>query len=159
VAGVRLQVAMGTGTVARVDDVVAQVVALLRGAYWNDQFGDDDIARAHRGSQAWVGATDDAGVVIATARAISDGGKYAWIYDVMVAEPWRGKGLGGALVRLLVDHPAVRGARRMCLGTKDAHAVYRPFGFVDVAALPPRPYLSTMMVRVRPRLEPLAKTT
>lgn len=63
------------------------------------------------------------------------------------------------LVRLLVDHPAVRGARRMCLGTKDAHAVYRPFGFVDVAALPPRPYLSTMMVRVRPRLEPLAKTT
>ena len=35
------------------------------------------------------------------------------------------------LVRLVLDHPAVRGARRVLLGTRDAMALYRKFGFAE----------------------------
>jgi nitroimidazol reductase NimA-like FMN-containing flavoprotein (pyridoxamine 5'-phosphate oxidase superfamily)/N-acetylglutamate synthase-like GNAT family acetyltransferase len=122
--------------------------ALLEGTYWNDRFSLEEIVSAHLGSSAWLVARDATGVV-ASARAISDGAKYAWIYDDVVAPAWRGRGAGDAVVRLLLDHPAVRPARFVRLGTKDAMAFYAKMGFVDVTALPPRPYRATDMVLVR----------
>mgnify|MGYP003376551691 CR=1 FL=1 len=123
--------------------------ALLAGSYWNDVFTHADLVRAHRGSSAWVGAVDADGRLIASARALADGGKLAWIYDVIVAPAWRGRGLGQAIVRLLLDHPRVRGSRRVMLGTRDAQALYARFGFVDKASLPPRAFATTDMLLVR----------
>ena len=114
------------------DDVEA-ACELLVGAYWNEDVPRDRLAAAHLGSQAWVGARDEHGALIATARACADGGKFAYLFDVMVAPRWRGRGLGRALVRMLLDHPAVRGARRVGLGTRDAQPLYRAFGFVERA--------------------------
>lgn len=127
-----------------------EVVELLRGTYWNDVFGDDDLRRAHEGSAAWVGATDADGRLIGSARAVSDGGKHAWLYDVVVHPRARRGGVGQALVRLLLDHPAVRRCRRVWLGTRDAQTLYARFGFVPRAQLPPRPYATTEMVLLRP---------
>lgn len=110
---------------------VAEACALLAGSYWNVDVPEDRLARAHVGAQAWVGARDADGALIGTARACSDGGKFAYLFDVMVAPRWRGRGLGQALVRLVLDHPAVRGARRVLLGTRDAMALYRKFGFAE----------------------------
>lgn len=127
-----------------------EAAALLVDEYWNlGVFTRDELVRAHRGATAWVGARDDAGRLIASARAISDGGKLAWMYDVVVAPAWRGRGLGQAVVRLLLDHPAVRGARRIMLGTRDAQDLYARFGFIDKAALPRRPWSTSEMVLVR----------
>jgi len=125
------------------------VAALLEGSYWNRDFTAAQIARAHRGSSAWIGARDGTGAVIASARALADGGKLAWIYDVIVAPPWRGRGLGKRLVELLLDHPTVRGTSRVMLGTRDAQPLYAAYGFVDRAALPPRDFVTTDMVLVR----------
>lgn len=122
---------------------------LLDGSYWNDVFEHADLVAAHRGSSAWVGARDRGGALVASARALADGGKLGWIYDVIVAPAWRGRGLGQALVRLLLDHPRVRGSKRVMLGTRDAHGLYARFGFVDRAALPPRAFASSDMVLVR----------
>jgi GNAT superfamily N-acetyltransferase/nitroimidazol reductase NimA-like FMN-containing flavoprotein (pyridoxamine 5'-phosphate oxidase superfamily) len=125
-------------------------VALVLDEYWNDGFTREELARAHRGASAWVGATDDAGALIATARAISDGAKNAWIYDVCVRHDWRGRGVGKSLMRLLLDHPAVRGVRVLRLGTRDAMSLYRPLGFVPLSEVPPRPYQVVEMVLRRP---------
>jgi len=89
---------------------------------WNESFTDDEFTRAHAGSSAWVGALDAGGRLVASARAISDGGKYAWVYDVLVESAWRKRGVGEALMRLLLAHPAVRGARCVRLGMRDAQA-------------------------------------
>jgi nitroimidazol reductase NimA-like FMN-containing flavoprotein (pyridoxamine 5'-phosphate oxidase superfamily)/N-acetylglutamate synthase-like GNAT family acetyltransferase len=102
---------------------------LLRGQYWNRDVTDAGLLRAHRGSSAWVGARDANGRLIATARALADGAKFANIYDVAVDPVWRGRGVGDATVRLLLDHPAVRGAKRMWLRTRDAEAFYARMGF------------------------------
>jgi GNAT superfamily N-acetyltransferase/nitroimidazol reductase NimA-like FMN-containing flavoprotein (pyridoxamine 5'-phosphate oxidase superfamily) len=125
-----------------------EAAALLRGAYWNDEFTEAQLARAHAGSAVWVGARDAQGRLIASARVIADGGKIAWLYDVWVVEPWRGRGLGAAVVRLALDHAVVRASNRVLLGTRDAQGLYAKFGFVPRTALPPRPWSSTEMVRL-----------
>ncbi|MFT3772836.1 MAG: GNAT family N-acetyltransferase [Minicystis sp.] len=125
---------------------------LLDGAYWNTGMTRADIVRAHLGSTAWVGARDSSGRLVATARAISDQGKRAWIYDVMVAPAWRAKRLGEHVVRLLLGHPAVRRVRRVYLATRDAQSFYARLGFGDRHALETsrKPYPSTEMVLIRP---------
>lgn len=132
------------------DGAAPEAAALLDGQYWNDLFSPDELARAQRGSEAWVGARDADGSLIATARSLSDGAKNAWIYDVCVRADWRGRGLGKAVVALLLDHPRLRGARRVALGTRDAQGLYASLGFVPRERLPPRPYTSTEMILERP---------
>jgi nitroimidazol reductase NimA-like FMN-containing flavoprotein (pyridoxamine 5'-phosphate oxidase superfamily)/GNAT superfamily N-acetyltransferase len=109
---------------------------LLFGAYWLVGVAKADIAAAQRGSAAWVVAKDADGRVVATARALSDGRERAWVFDVFVASSRRGAGLGGALVALLLDHPALRDVALVALRTRDAQRVYERLGFVTRALLP-----------------------
>lgn len=124
---------------------------LCADTYWSHDLPRDAVVRAHLGSSAWVGARDAGGRLVATARAAGDGAKRCWIYDVVVAPARRGAGLGEAVVRLLLDHPAVRHARRIYLATRDAQRFYARIGFGDRVALETsrRPYSSTEMVLVR----------
>ncbi len=121
-------------------------LALLRDAYWNVGVSDDTLRRSHLGSAAWGGAHDEGGRLVATARAASDGGKHAWIYDVAVSPEHRGRGLGEAVVRLVRDHPAVRAARLVHLQTRDAQAFYARLGFSPPA---PPPFARTELVLTR----------
>jgi nitroimidazol reductase NimA-like FMN-containing flavoprotein (pyridoxamine 5'-phosphate oxidase superfamily)/GNAT superfamily N-acetyltransferase len=121
---------------------------LLEGEYWNDRFTRDEIVRSHLASNAWIVARDKDRIV-ASARALSDSTKYAWIYDVVVSPDWRGRAVGDAVVRLLLEHPAVRHAKFVRLGTRDAMPFYEKMGFIPRDSLPPRPYSSTEMVLVR----------
>jgi nitroimidazol reductase NimA-like FMN-containing flavoprotein (pyridoxamine 5'-phosphate oxidase superfamily)/GNAT superfamily N-acetyltransferase len=123
---------------------LAQAVELVAGEYWNEDVSPEAIARAHRASPAWVGAHDEGGRLIATGRAFSDRERVAYLMEIAVAARWRGRGLGKAIVRLLLDHPQVRDARRVMLRTRDAQGFYRGFGFVAGRELP-----GTEMTRVR----------
>jgi len=107
-----------------------EVAALLEGQYWTEGFSLDCMARAQRGSTVWVVARDPAsGRAVASARALSDGARFGYVLDVVVAPGFRGRGLGRALMRLLLDHPAMRGLLTVDLRTRDAHGVYEPLGF------------------------------
>ena len=46
-------------------------------------------------------------------------------------EEHRGRGLGKWMVETACAHPALTGARRIMLGTRDAHELYRRHGFVE----------------------------
>jgi ribosomal protein S18 acetylase RimI-like enzyme len=127
---------------------VDAAVALLAPEYWNDIFSKERIAGAIAGSSVFVGARVD-GKLVACARALSDGHKYAWVYDVVVAPEWRGCGLGERVMRLCLDHPRVRRAARVLLQTRDAQPLYRKLGFIEEAEAPPRPYRSTGMLRIQ----------
>ena len=127
----------------------AEVSALLDELYWNVGVGRPAIERAHLGAQAWVGVRDGSGRVVASARALSDGARWAWIYDVVVAPQLRRSGLGQAVMKLVLDHPAVRQARNVRLQTRDAQSLYARFGFVPSRELPPKGYVSTEMALVR----------
>lgn len=63
------------------------------------------------------------------ARVITDRATFAYLADVFVVEAWKGKGLGTWLMEIIVAHPELQGLRRWVLLTRDAHALYRKFGF------------------------------
>ncbi|WP_318653868.1 GNAT family N-acetyltransferase [Anaeromyxobacter oryzae] len=138
--GVTLHAALGPEDAAATE-------ALLRGEYWWEGFRPEGIGPAQLASSAWVGARAPDGALVASARAHSDG-RYAWIYDVVVAQAWRGRGVGKRLFALLLDHPAVRRCPFVKLDTRDAQGLYAKFGFVD-AETKRRFATSTQMVLVR----------
>ena len=135
--GVTLHAALGP------DDARA-VEALLAGEYWWEGHPRALIASVHREATAWVGARAPDGTLVASGRALADR-RCAWLYDVVVAPPWRGRGLGRRVTELLLDHPAVRHAGVVRLVTRDAQGLYAGLGFVDAASRP-RSGPSTEMV-------------
>lgn len=97
-------------------------------AYWSPGVGRDVVDRAIDHSLCF-GAYDDDGSQIGFARVVTDHATFAWVCDVFVVAPARGRGVGKALVAAIVEHPSVRGVRRIVLATEDAHGLYEQFGF------------------------------
>jgi GNAT superfamily N-acetyltransferase len=66
------------------------------------------------------------------ARVVTDYATFAWVADVFILEEHRGKGLGTWLMDAIISHPDLQGFRRWVLATKDAHNLYRRFGFREL---------------------------
>ncbi|HXU35054.1 MAG TPA: GNAT family N-acetyltransferase [Blastocatellia bacterium] len=66
------------------------------------------------------------------ARVITDYATFAWIADVFILEAFQGQGLGKWLMEVIIAHPELQGFRRWVLATKDAHEMYRRFGFDEL---------------------------
>jgi ribosomal protein S18 acetylase RimI-like enzyme len=112
---------------------------LLRLQEWNGPFTDEALA-AMWSASARVIATQD-GRLLGTARAVSDGVKFAYIGDVAVAADAQGQGIGAAMMRTLLDHPEVRGARRVILRTRIAAGFYEKLGFRTMFSEGDRPWM------------------
>lgn len=67
------------------------------------------------------------------ARVISDFATYAYLADVFILESHQGRGLGKLLMREIMNHPDLQGLRRFALATRDAHELYRQFGFTALS--------------------------
>jgi len=66
---------------------------------------------------------------IGYARIVTDYASFAWLCDVYIDDKFRGKGLSKWLITCVMLHPALKNLRRICLATKDAHELYKKFGF------------------------------
>jgi len=67
------------------------------------------------------------------ARIISDRATVAYLGDVFVLEPHRGRGLSKWMMDCIIAHPDLQGLRRWILLTRDAHGLYQQFGFTPLA--------------------------
>ena len=104
-----------------------RIHAWLASSYWSPGVERALVMRAAAGSHC-LGAYQD-GDQVGYARAITDRATFAWIADVWIDEPARGRGLGRRMVRWFLDHPDYQGIRRFALVTGDAHGVYATLGF------------------------------
>ena len=68
---------------------------------------------------------------VAFARVVTDYSTYAYLCDVFVLEEYRGRGLGEWMIAFVMRHPGLQGLRRFQLVTRDAHGLYRRFGFTE----------------------------
>ena len=68
------------------------------------------------------------------ARVVTDRATVAYVGDVFVLEPWRGRGLSHWLMACMLEHPELQGFRRWFLLTRDAHGLYEKHGFTPLAA-------------------------
>lgn len=74
----------------------------------------------------------DSGEQVAYARVVTDGVTFAWLCDVFVSSPVRGRGLGKLLVAGVVTELESLGLKRVLLSTSDAHGLYAQFGFTTL---------------------------
>lgn len=63
------------------------------------------------------------------ARVITDKATFAYLADVFVLPEHRGKGLSKWLMEYIHAYPELQGLRRWMLGTRDAHGLYKQFGW------------------------------
>jgi GNAT superfamily N-acetyltransferase len=66
------------------------------------------------------------------ARVVTDRATFAYLADVFVLEEHRGRGIGKWLVEVILSHPDLQGLRRWMLATRDAHDLYRRYGFGEL---------------------------
>ena len=103
--------------------------------YWSEGISRETVSRAIANSLCFgvyePGADRDRQVGFA--RVVTDRTSFAYLCDVFVLEEFRGRGLGRMLMAAVLAHPDLQGLRRWTLATRDAHDLYRKFGFTPLA--------------------------
>ena len=70
---------------------------------------------------------------IGLARVVSDYAIFAYLCDVFIHEEYRAHGLGKWLIETVMSHPDLQGLRRWTLATRDAHGLYKQYGWSPLA--------------------------
>ena len=110
-------------------DVAAVHDYLANESYWAKGRPREVVERLVRDAQRVVGLYDGQRQV-GFARAFTDGVSLVYLADVYVLPEYRGRGVGVELVREMIDHGPYA-QLRWILHTRDAHELYRRFGFVQ----------------------------
>lgn len=66
---------------------------------------------------------------IGFARVITDYATFAYLCDVYIEEDYRGNGLGIWMLECILNYPNLLDLKKWLLATRDAHELYRKFGF------------------------------
>jgi GNAT superfamily N-acetyltransferase len=114
---------------ARVDRKLVQEI--LASSYWAEGIPREVVDRSIENSLVF--GLYEGLAQIGFARVITDRSTFAYLSDVFVLESHRAKGLGKWLMEVIMGHPDLQGLRRWTLATRDAHGLYRQFGFLPLA--------------------------
>jgi GNAT superfamily N-acetyltransferase len=98
---------------------------------WAKGMPRETLERAIAGSLCFGAYID--GRQIGFARFVTDHATFAYLCDVFVLPEHRGNGYASALMKHMLASPSLTGLRRIVLVTTDAHHVYAPHGFRELA--------------------------
>jgi GNAT superfamily N-acetyltransferase len=96
-------------------------------SYWAKGRKYDVFARSLENSLCF-GAYRE-GELVGFGRVVTDYAVFAWLMDVFVLEGYQGNGIGKKLMQAIMSHPELQTVGRWGLVTRDAHQLYRQFGF------------------------------
>ena len=115
-----------------VDDLdkmkLEDIVRLLRMTYWADKRPVEIIEKSVRNSSCYGLYLEGTDKLVGFARVISDHATAYYLCDVIIDTEYQHKGLGTALVSYINSLPEFSGLRGFLI-TRDAHALYRKFGY------------------------------
>jgi GNAT superfamily N-acetyltransferase len=106
---------------------VSMVQEFLAKSYWSKGISKAQVCRSMDNSLCFGIFLADRQVGFA--RVITDKVTYAYIADVFIIAEFRNRGLATKLIDAIVSHPDLQGLRRWMLATRDAHNLYKKFGF------------------------------
>jgi GNAT superfamily N-acetyltransferase len=109
---------------------VELVQAFLKNSYWASGIPVEIVRRSIENSLVFGVYADDEQVGFA--RVVTDYATFAYLADVFVLEAHRGRGLGKWMMQVITSHPRLQGFRRWMLATRDAHELYRKYGFAEL---------------------------
>lgn len=72
------------------------------------------------------------GKQIGFARAVTDYAQFAYLFDVFIDEAYRGKGYSKELMAFILNCEELKNIKTWGLTTKDAHGLYKQFGFTEL---------------------------
>ena len=104
------------------------IVSLLRMTYWADERPVGQIEASLRRSSCYGVYLEEEEKLVGFARVISDYATTYYLCDVVIDTAFRHRGLGTALVAYIEARPAYQGLRGILI-TRDAHALYKKFGY------------------------------
>ena len=105
---------------------LGDIAGLLKMTYWADKRPLEQIEKSCLNSSCYGTFLEDRQVGFA--RVISDYATTYYLCDVIVDSEYRGMGIGTALVSYIESRPEYAGLRGILI-TRDAHSLYRKFGF------------------------------
>ena len=103
------------------------IVRLLRMTYWANRRSVEQIERSVHNSSCYGIYLEGKKQLVGFARVISDYATTYYLCDVIIDTAYQHKGLGTALISI-VSLPEYSGLRGVLI-TRDAHALYKKFGF------------------------------
>ena len=109
---------------------VSYVHQFLTSSYWAENIPVEVVQRCINGSLCFGVYCNEK--QIGLARVITDEATFAYLCDVFIDEAYRGKGLSKWLIEVILAYPGLQGLRRFMLATRDAHELYKQFGFVPL---------------------------
>ena len=109
---------------------IKYVHQFLSKSYWSPEISINIIKNAVKGSLCF--GLYHGEMQIGFARMITDEATFAYLADVFVDEKYRGRGLSKWMMEVILDHPKLAGLRRIMLATKDAHGLYKQYGFTPL---------------------------
>ena len=110
---------------------VDAIHAFLGASYWATGIPRAVVERAIAGSLCF--GVYDGTAQVGFARVVTDRATFAYLADVYILDAHRGFGLAKRLIAAIRAHPELQGLRRWMLATRDAHGLYRQFGFTAAA--------------------------
>ena len=105
-----------------------EVIRLLRMTYWADKRPAEQIEKSMQNSSCYGVRLDDDKKLVGFARVISDYATTYYLCDVIIDTDYQHMGLGTALVSYIESLPEYTGLRGILI-TRDAHDLYRKFGY------------------------------
>jgi GNAT superfamily N-acetyltransferase len=105
-------------------DVIHQ---FLSNSYWAKNIPVDVVNRSIENSICF--GVYNGSKQVGFARVITDEATFAYLADVFILAPYRGKGLSKKLMDYILAHPNLQSLRRWILATRDAHRLYAHYNF------------------------------
>jgi GNAT superfamily N-acetyltransferase len=109
---------------------LGKVHDFLRTSYWASGIPAETVRRSVKNSLTLgvYRGEEQVGFV----RVVTDYATFAYLADVFVLEPHRGRGLCKWMLEVVSSLPELQGLRRWILATRDAHGLYRRYGFAEL---------------------------
>ena len=104
------------------------IVRLLKMTYWADKRTLEQIDKSVHNSSCYGVYIEDVQKLVGFARVISDYATTYYLCDVIIDVDYQNNGLGTALISYIEQLPQYKGLRGILI-TRDAHSLYRKFGY------------------------------
>ena len=113
-------------------DIAAIHDYLSNRSYWGQGRAIETVRKSIENSICY-GLYNEDQLFVGFARVVSDFTIFAYLLDLFILENYRKQGLGKRLVDHIVNNEMFEDIRFWRLDTKDAHELYRKFGFREAA--------------------------
>ena len=107
---------------------IQDIIRLLKNTYWAKQRSNKQIEKSVLNSSCYGVYLEDEEKLVGFGRVISDYATTYYLCDVVIDTEYQHNGLGTALVSYIESLPEYAGLRGILI-TRDAHSLYRKFGY------------------------------